>query len=170
VASLANSAINTGYAAGDTYISIENLTGSGFNDVLNGNNSANVVNGAAGNDTIKGYNGNDVLTGGAGNDTFVFSTAPNAGANVETITDFSAPNDTIALDDFVFTAIGAPGVLAAGAFYTGTAAHDSSDRIIYNAGTGALSYDADGTSGVAAILIAILNAALGLTNADFAVI
>ncbi|WP_395022610.1 beta strand repeat-containing protein, partial [Dongia sp.] len=48
---LASSGYNTGDAAGDTYASIENLTGSAFNDVLSGNGSANVIDGGAGIDT-----------------------------------------------------------------------------------------------------------------------
>ncbi|NDP59691.1 MAG: calcium-binding protein, partial [Oxalobacteraceae bacterium] len=58
--SLDNPASNTGDAAGDTFDSIENLTGSGFNDVLIGDAGDNVLEGGA---------GADVLDGGAGNDT-----------------------------------------------------------------------------------------------------
>ena len=35
--------------------------------------------------------------------------------------------------------------MSSSAFYVGAAAHDSTDRIIYNSDTGALSYDPDGT-------------------------
>lgn len=61
---------NTGEAAGDTYVSIENLTGSAFNDSLRGDNLANRVDGGNGNDALFGRGGNDVLVGGAGNDLF----------------------------------------------------------------------------------------------------
>ena len=169
IASLANSAINSGDAAGDTYTSIENLFGSGFDDALNGSNGDNVVIGGEGNDTIKGYAGNDMLTGDAGDDKFVFNSALNAITNVDIVTDFSAADDTISLDDFVFTAL-TPGVLAANAFHVGFAAADASDRVIYNAATGALSYDADGTGGTAATLFAYLDTGISLTNADFRII
>ena len=62
--------------------SIENATGSNFDDTLNGNSGDNVldggfghdvINGGAGNDTIIGGGDYDVLTGGAGSDTFVFN-------------------------------------------------------------------------------------------------
>jgi Ca2+-binding RTX toxin-like protein len=61
----------------DTLISIENVTGGGFRDVVTGNNNANVLaggdghdslSGAGGNDTLQGGNGDDGLTGGAGDD------------------------------------------------------------------------------------------------------
>ena len=58
-ASLVAPAGNTGDAAGDSYVSIENLTGSKFNDTLSGNSGANTINGGAGLDTMAGGLGND---------------------------------------------------------------------------------------------------------------
>ena len=52
-----------GKSAGDTYISIENLAGSGFNDQLTGNGAANVLTGQGGADTIDGGGGDDTLLG-----------------------------------------------------------------------------------------------------------
>jgi Ca2+-binding RTX toxin-like protein len=57
----------------DRLISIENLTGSNFNDTLTGNTGNNVLNGRNGNDTLVGLTGNDQLLGGNGNDTAVFT-------------------------------------------------------------------------------------------------
>ena len=68
-ASLHNQSLNTGDAQGDTYISIENITGSAHDDTLYGNNSANVLKGASGIDNLNGFDGADTLTGGPGNDT-----------------------------------------------------------------------------------------------------
>ena len=60
---------DTGGAGSDTLISIENLTGSAFNDTLTGDASDNVISGRAGNDTLNGGGGDDTLDGGAGTDT-----------------------------------------------------------------------------------------------------
>ncbi|THD83600.1 hypothetical protein E7811_09990 [Aliigemmobacter aestuarii] len=53
----------------DRLVSIENLLGSSFDDVLRGNGRANVIDGRAGNDKIFGKGGNDRLIGGDGADT-----------------------------------------------------------------------------------------------------
>ncbi|NGN45005.1 hypothetical protein G6N74_28520 [Mesorhizobium sp. CGMCC 1.15528] len=60
IASLANPSINTGDAAGDTYINIRGLEGSAFGDTLYGN---------SGNNELWGHGGNDILVVGAGSDT-----------------------------------------------------------------------------------------------------
>ncbi|HTQ15442.1 MAG TPA: calcium-binding protein, partial [Rhizomicrobium sp.] len=68
----------------DTLISIENITGSAFNDVLTGNSGVNVIDGGAGNDTIDvSGGGNDSVTGGTGNDTIVMGGAFTAADRVD---------------------------------------------------------------------------------------
>ena len=57
---------NTISAGNDTLINIENLIGSGFDDLLIGSSVANAISGGGGNDIIYGSNGNDLLDGGAG--------------------------------------------------------------------------------------------------------
>jgi Ca2+-binding RTX toxin-like protein len=57
-----------GSAEGDILISIENVFGSNFNDLLTGTSGANRLHGGEGNDVIKGGGGNDYLDGGNGND------------------------------------------------------------------------------------------------------
>jgi Ca2+-binding RTX toxin-like protein len=56
-------------STGDTYIGIENVIGSDFNDTITGDQFDNVLRGNAGNDMLFGNDGNDVLVGGDGNDT-----------------------------------------------------------------------------------------------------
>ena len=77
------------------------------------------------------------------------------------------PDDTIRLDRSIFSGITANGKLSSSAFVTGTAARDSSDRIIYDPATGKIFYDRDGTGSAAPILFATVDPGLALTNADF---
>ncbi|MES2474002.1 MAG: hypothetical protein V4601_14305, partial [Pseudomonadota bacterium] len=57
-----------------TLSGIENLTGSGFADILTGDGDANILNGGGGNDALTGGLGDDEIDGGTGIDTAVFST------------------------------------------------------------------------------------------------
>jgi Ca2+-binding RTX toxin-like protein len=59
---------SSGADGADILVSIENLTGSAFNDALTGNAGANRLDGGAGNDSIQGGAGDDVLIGGDGAD------------------------------------------------------------------------------------------------------
>jgi serralysin len=171
----------------ETITSIENLVGSAFADRLDGNGEANSLNGGAGadrlegsagndrlnggvgNDRLHGGAGNDTLTGGTGADGFWFDAAPGR-SNIDRILDFSAAHDTIFLDRSAFDAISADGRLATSAFHAGTAAHDAGDRIVYDAATGKIFYDADGSGAGAAILFAMVDAGTSLTWADFNIV
>ena len=85
-----------GDAAGDQLVSIENLAGSRFDDVLIGDGGDNrlvgnggndVLGGGFGEDILIGKQGNDTMTGGGNADTFLFR--PADGSGTDTITDFS---------------------------------------------------------------------------------
>jgi beta-glucanase (GH16 family) len=144
-------------------------TGNSLNNVLMGNGGANHLDGASGDDTIDGGLGCDTLTGGSGKDVFVFDTALNGTTNVDTITDFVVTDDKIQLAHSIFTAIGT-GALASSAFVTGTKAIHATDRIIYNATTGDLYYDPDGSGAAAQVKFAHLAPGLHLTNGNFVVV
>jgi Ca2+-binding RTX toxin-like protein len=174
-----------------------NGTGNALANALTGNAGNNTLKAGAGNDTVVGGNGNDKLFGEAGNDVltgglgadrlagglgvdkmtggaqadqFVFDTKPQGLANRDTITDFQHSVDKLLLDNVVFTALGNAGALNAAAFHLGTAAHDASDRIVYNKATGVLSYDADGTGASAAVQFAVLSNKAVVSASDFLVI
>jgi Ca2+-binding RTX toxin-like protein len=55
-------------SATDHYVSIENVTGSNFNDFIIGDDNANVIRGLGGTDLLVGHGGADTLDGGAGTD------------------------------------------------------------------------------------------------------
>jgi Ca2+-binding RTX toxin-like protein len=145
------------------------ITGNASNNSLRGGSGADTLDGGAGSDVLAGGAGADVLTGGLGRDFFLFDTSPGP-ANVDTITDFSVVDDTIRLDDAVFTGLGAPGTLASSAFALGAAATTGAHRILYDAATGDLRYDADGAGGGQAVLFARMGAGLSVTAQDFVIV
>lgn len=162
-----------------TGTSATNGTGNGSANVIIGNGAGNILSGLAGRDSLSGAGGADTLNGGAGSDTlnggagsdmFRFDTALSALNNVDTIVGFSVINDTMQLDDDIFTAAGGVGTLTASAFRVGTSAADADDRIIYDRDTGKIYYDADGNGSGGQVLFAYVTAGLTLSNADFQII
>jgi serralysin len=156
----------------------DSLDGGDHNDTLDGGAAADVLLGGSGNDSLIGGGGNDTLTGGAGvdtlnggagNDTLVLDNT-----SVDVIQSFTVVDDTFRLSKSLFPALNL-GTLNGAAFWSGTAAHDTDDRIIYNPVTSALWYDADGNGAGAAIQVATLTglvatAANPLSQLDFLVV
>ena len=82
----------------DSLSAIENVTGSGFNDILVGNSSANVLVGGVGADNLNGGTGQDSLTGGSGADAFVLNSADG-----DRITDFLSADDVLDFQQSAFS-------------------------------------------------------------------
>jgi hypothetical protein len=131
------------------------LHGLGGNDKLTGGKHS---------DVLAGGLGHDILKGGSGRDEFLFDTKLSP-QNVDTINGFNVARDHIGLDDAIFKDIGAR--LSAGEFHIGSAAHDRTDRIIYDKVNGDLLYDHDGKGHDAAVKFADIDKNLHLTSADF---
>jgi Ca2+-binding RTX toxin-like protein len=148
-----------------------NGTGNTLPNMLTGNAGANRLSGSGGADAIHGKGGMDTLTGGAGADRFYFNTALGAG-NVDLITDFTPGTDKICLDDDIFAALGPVGALASSNFALGSSATTSVQRILYDAASGALYYDPDGSGPAARIRFATLGTAThpAISAADFQIV
>lgn len=149
-----------------TGTAVINGTGNNLSNSLTGNSANNQLNGSDGNDILNGGLGTNTLTGGVGNDIFRFTTL----GHVDTVTDFNVANDTIELENSVFTALNTLGVLAPDQFRIGAQATDANDFIIYNSTTGVLIYDANGNGAGGAVQVAKIGSGLALTNADIVVI
>ena len=183
------SAQDTKGAGVDTLRNVENITGTAHSDrlygnagnnVLRGENGNDILSGAGGNDTLLGGNGNDllnggtgsdVLTGGSGKDIFIFNSKLGS-SNVDKITDFVAAEDTIRLENAIFSKLTKLGLLHSSYFVaneTGTA-RDGNDYIVHNTRTGALSYDADGSGSGAAVQFATLINGATISSNNFVVI
>jgi Ca2+-binding RTX toxin-like protein len=106
--------------AGDTFLSVENITGSAFNDYIYGNDADNVIIGGAGNDLLRGHNGDDTLVGGEGADDL------HGGSGVD-LADYSSAASRISLN--LRVSAGASGDAAGDTFFsveniTGSAFND----------------------------------------------
>lgn len=138
---------------------------------LTGNSQANAIVGNAGNNILDGGRGSDTLWGREGADTFVFRDTLGP-SNIDNIRDFSVKDDTIRLENAIFTAVAGTGTLTAAQFVanaSGTAA-DSSDHIIYETDTGKLLYDSNGSAAGGVTQFALLSPGLQLTHQDFFII
>ncbi|MDF8332469.1 calcium-binding protein [Novosphingobium cyanobacteriorum] len=143
----------------------DRLTGSLASDTLDGGAGDDILIGRGGDgisagDTLYGGDGDDLLVGGIGSDSFYtgagedhirFNAIPTQQVFVDKVWWDSEGLDRIELSRATFTAFAKSGALSADAFYTGagvTAAHDETDRILYDTTSGMLFYDADGNGTV----------------------
>ncbi len=146
------------------------LVGESNNDWLLGGAGNDRLIGGIGDDRLYGGTGADILRGESGKDAFVFNTAPDGTTNPDIIRDFSVVDDRVWLDHTAFANLGPEGRLKSWTFWTGTAAHDATDRVIYDRAHGVLYYDPDGTGAAAQVAVAKLSAGLKMTYADFHVV
>ena len=166
----AGSNVLAGITGHDTLVGgygADTLRGGDGHDRLYGNQDADQLSGEAGDDwlhggqgddSVDGGSGNDTLAGGVGADIFVFDSAPNGATNVDTLLDFALGVDRIALSSTLFGACVQDGAVVLG------------EHLHYDAASGAIAYDADGSGGEAAIAIALVGVdlhPLGLSGADF---
>ena len=170
-----NSAVHTGIGNALANVITGNsasntLSGLDGDDTLIGGLGNDTLQGGAGSDRLVGGAGKDILNGGAGADTFVFDTAPNSASNLDTVQDFASGSDVLSFSRAIYTGFAAAGAMGADAFWSGAgvnAAHDVTDRFIYNTTTGVLWYDADGTGSAAAVQVAVLTGTPALAFSDF---
>jgi subtilisin-like proprotein convertase family protein len=81
-----------GYAAGDSFVGIENVRGTRFDDILIGDVGDNVLEGGEGNDFLVGSLGADILAGGPGGDVFGISSVAECG---DILADFDPAADEV---------------------------------------------------------------------------
>ena len=159
-------------------------TGNTQSNLIKGNAAANRLSGAGGNDTLQGGFGNDSLSGGTGVDLLVGSfgtdtlnggdgadhfrfAAPGQGA--DRIADFAA-DDVIEVSRSGFGNLLPLGALDPAHFTGSGTATTAAPQFVYNAATGLLGWDADGTGANPLAAIAVLAGTPVLTAADIVVI
>jgi hypothetical protein len=154
------------------------VNGQGGNDTIDGKSGNDLLRGGAGNDTLIGGADNDTLVGGAGADRFLYNTnVPFASADVgqDAIADFKqSQGDKIILDKTTFSAItsaAGTGFNNASDFKITSFAATSTAKIVYDAVSGQLFYNQNGSAAGFGNggLFATLSSALTLIGSDFIV-
>jgi Tol biopolymer transport system component len=154
----------------------DRLDGDGFSNRLVGQGGNDSLSGAAGDDRLFGGAGKDALTGGAGRDAFVFDTRPHTRTNADKVRDYEVKDDSIFLDNAVFTKLGrkgsaeAPEKLKKAFFTIGDHAKDKNDYVFYDPRKAKLYYDQDGSGHKAAVEIASFTKGVKLKATEFFVI
>jgi Ca2+-binding RTX toxin-like protein len=145
----------------------DDIDGGSGNDRIHAGADGDTVAGGIGNDLIAGGEGNDVITGDGGKDMFYF--AEKGSANIDRITDFSSKDDQLYMYGDAATSIPIMTGKITGAMFKvlqGSATVDGNDRYIYDAATGILYFDRDGSGGEARQELLSLDIGTKLTAAD----
>ena len=141
------------------------LFGLAGRDVLVGRGGDDLLSGGSGRDRLIGRGGDDTLVGGAGRDTFVFS----VGGGTDRVID--RDGDILAFDDRLFDGVGDAAsdmrfvTTAEAALLLGR------EQVAYDAGTGVLRVDRDGSDGPAGFeTVAVLEGGGALALSDLMLI
>jgi Ca2+-binding RTX toxin-like protein len=180
VASLSDLSIASGDALGDSFDSIEALTGSRFADALTGNVDANRLRGGTGNDQLSGLGGNDIIDGGRGadtvmgglgNDRFDYAALNQGGDRIEDFSNVVGNNDMLRFAGSAFGGL-PTGALDASRFTANVdgIATSLDHRFVYETDTGILRYDANGSDAGGVTVIATLTGIPVLTASDVFII
>uniref|UniRef100_UPI0022EA6D39 calcium-binding protein n=1 Tax=Falsiroseomonas oryzae TaxID=2766473 RepID=UPI0022EA6D39 len=150
-------------------------TGNALDNALVGNDGANLLRGMAGEDLLRGGEGNDTLVGGAGLDRLVGG----GGADLflleaaedgwDRVSDFTPGLDRIGLDVGAFGALD-EGSLDPARFEDRATATRAETRLLYDAATGWLRFDADGAGAGIAVPLLRLVTRPELSAADIVVV
>ena len=141
----------------------DSLSGGAGNDRLYGEADKDALFGGGGADRLDGGSGRDLLKGGAGADTFVLALGP--AYDSDRIGDFTAADRL----EFSAAALGlGPGPLADASWLVAKGAPDASHaRFVYDARAKTLSWDDDGLSATANLLVATFDTRVTLTLDSF---
>jgi Ca2+-binding RTX toxin-like protein len=162
---------NTGDAAGDTYLSIEGLSGSDFDDDLRGDGNTNALFGTLGDDLLAGLEGRDYFRGGEGFDLFHYRYITDGEAAGDEIQDFVSGEDRVSFSgEFFGLAYLAGGGIESWRFAAGTEAVYATSQFIFDASSGQLWYDQDGSGAGSKVLMATLQAGATMAAGDFLVL
>jgi Ca2+-binding RTX toxin-like protein len=162
---------NSGFAAGDTLISIEGVVGSYFGDDLRGDNGVNALFGQGGNDFLVGLGGVDYLNGGAGIDTFYYTSPFDGSGTGDVIQDFTSGVDRIMVDGSQFF-LGSPGgtALESWRFVAGLNATLATVQFGYDAAAREVWYDYNGTGAGGRVTLATLQPGATMAAGDILVL
>lgn len=176
---LDGSVVNSGTAAGDSFVNVEAVFGSATGaDTLSGDAAANMLaggggadnlSGAAGADTLIGGAGKDKIWGGGGNDQFWFQNLTDAADTIMDYGNVANNNDILRISVAGFGVGLVAGPLAANQFVAraDNLAQDADDRFLFRTTDQTVWFDSNGSAAGGLTMLADLQAGVMLTVADF---